>query len=147
MLLSNNNKTEAKIFEPTTKELFIWEKPPHLGETSRQNGETDFVKANHLWEWIHPTQVRSHLNAGEISLMGCFIWNETFHQDERSQLSEILFIPDLVEKNIPCERDTFRPCKPAFLFSSSYVTLCYLLIFFFLFQFRITSRHPHCYIL
>ena len=35
--------------------------------TDKKDRWSNFVKKI-IWEWIHPTQVRSHLNAGEISL-------------------------------------------------------------------------------
>ena len=35
--------------------------------TDKKDWWSNFVKKI-IWEWIHPTQVRSHLNAGEISL-------------------------------------------------------------------------------
>ena len=53
----------SKILNPTSK-LFVWELSEILAEwcISLCNNKS------FIWEWIHPTQVRSHLNTGEISL-------------------------------------------------------------------------------
>ena len=57
-----------------TMELFICEKSSHPGETSHLSGIAAgwyislCKNKSFIWELIHPTQVRSHLNIDEISL-------------------------------------------------------------------------------
>ena len=64
----------SKPFKNLNKELFIWEKSSHPGETSHLSEILAewYIKIcknkSFIWELIHPTQVRSHLNVDEISL-------------------------------------------------------------------------------
>ena len=63
-----------QILKKNFKAMFICEKSSHSSETSHLSEISaesliSLCKSkSFIWEWIHPTQVRSHLNAGEISL-------------------------------------------------------------------------------
>ena len=73
---SNHMKTrKAAAFKSLRLKSCLYEtKSFHPGETSHLNEIAaewciSLCKSkSFLWEWIHPTQVRSHINAGEISI-------------------------------------------------------------------------------
>ena len=63
----------------------------HLSEILAECSVSLCKNKSFIWEWVHPTQVRSHLNVGEISLrwndfspckqfwLGCSTWGRTFY--------------------------------------------------------------------
>ena len=78
MYLFAREGTEKLLFSLNPWEMFIWNKSSHPGETSHLSEILaewciSLCKSkSFIWEWIHPTQLRSHVNAVEISLS----WDE-----------------------------------------------------------------------
>ena len=48
--------------------LFVWGETPHLSEIPGEWCISLSKNKSFTWEWIHPTHVKSHLNAGEMLL-------------------------------------------------------------------------------
>ena len=74
-ILLQNNSTQFSYWSQTlqaTKKLFIWRETfwliSHLSEIPAEWWNSLYKSKSFIWEQIHLTQVRSHLNAGEISL-------------------------------------------------------------------------------
>ena len=71
------------------KELFIWENSSHLGESSHLSEiSAEWCislcrSKSFTWEWIHPTQLRPSLDAGEISLR----WDDFLHVNSFCQVT------------------------------------------------------------
>ena len=74
--LCHTKRHDKYVFttHPPHKELFIWEKsshpgePSHLSEISAEWCISLYQSKSFIREWIYLTQLRTHVNAGEISL-------------------------------------------------------------------------------